>query len=99
MKLADCVTIITNNEECVIFKVKPNQFMNLVSFGCFDGDETMFRLTKGQTITCTVWHGADNKSYSWHWGYGGYTLVSDAMSKRGRMIQRMAEEMGIRVKR
>lgn len=95
-KLSTMVTIAENNEECVILKVKKNQFANLISLGCFDGDETMFRLTKGNDHTCTVWHGADNKAYAWDWGQSGYTLVSDAMSNRGRLIQNCIQnEFGI----
>ena len=81
------VTIKENNEECVILKVKKNQFENLIALGCFDGNETMFRLTKGGDHTCTVWHGTENKSYSWDWGESGYTLVSEKMKRMGSMIQ------------
>ena len=36
-KLSQMVTIMENNEQCVVLKVKKNQFANLVSLGCFDG--------------------------------------------------------------
>lgn len=95
-KLSSLVTISENNENCVILKVKKNQFANLVALGCFDGDENMFRLTKGRDHTCTVWHGEDNKSYSWHWGESGYTLVSDKLSNQGALIQRaISDDLGI----
>ena len=94
--LSTMVTIAENNEECVILKVKKNQFANLASLGCFDGTETMFRLTKGDQHTCIVWHGADNQNYSWDWGTHGYTLVSDNMSKEGSLIQNCIQnELGI----
>lgn len=91
-KLSSMVTISENNEHCVILKVKKNQSANLIALGCFDGDETMFRLTKGVDHNCTVWHGKDNKNYSWFWGYSGYTLVSSSISERGSMIQRAIED-------
>lgn len=95
-KLSTMVTIAENNEECVILKVKKNQFANLVGLGCFNGDETMFRLTKGRNHTCTVWHGPENKSYNWYWGESGYTLVSDKMDKEGSLIQNCIQnELGI----
>lgn len=95
-KLSQMVTIMENNEQCVVLKVKKNQFANLVSLGCFDGDETMFRLTKGSDHTCTVWHGPDNKHYEWHWGDSGYTLVTDSMRNRGHLIQNcISDELGI----
>lgn len=86
-KLKDFVTVSVNNDECVILKVKPRKRLDLISLGCFNGDETMFRLTKGSQHTCTVWHGVDNLHYSWDWGFGGYTLVTESMSKRGHLIQ------------
>lgn len=95
-KLSTMVTITENNEQCVVLKVKKNQLANLISLGCFDGDETMFRLTKGYDHTCTVWHGSDNKHYSWDWGESGYTLVSESVSRRGSMIQRaITDDFGI----
>ena len=87
MKLCDIVTVEVNNENCVVLKVKENSFMNLITLGCFDGKETMFRLTKGSDHTCTVWT-SDGKSYSWHWGISGYTLVSEKMKEQGRLIAR-----------
>lgn len=95
-KLSQLVTISENNEECVILKVKKNQFTNLIALGCFNGDETLFRLTKGRDHTCTVWHGAENKSYSWYWGESGYTLVSDKLDNQGSLIQRaISDDFGI----
>ena len=89
-RLCDCVKLAANNSECVILKVKEDKAFDLICLGCFDGDETMFRLTKGRNHTCTVWR--DNgKSFSWHWGFNGYTLVSDKVDKMGRMIQRCIE--------
>lgn len=89
MKLYDCVELVANNDACVILKVKPEKTMDLICLGCFDGTETLLRLTKGETHTCTVWRG--EKSFSWHWGLGGYTLVSDNTNKKGKMIQKCIE--------
>ena len=91
MKLFDCVELVQNNYDCVILKVKEGKEFDLICLGCFDGNEKMFRLTKGGDHTCTVWN-KDGKSYSWYWGESGYTLVSDNMHKRGRLIQECIEE-------
>ena len=89
-KLVNCVKIVENNEECVILEVVGSPF-DLVRLGCFNGDEKMLRLTKGKKHTCTVWT-EDGKNYSWYWGDGGYTLVSDQMAKRGKLIQECIEQ-------
>ena len=54
-KLFDLVELISNTEDAVVLKVKPGSEVDLICLGCFNGDETMLRLTKGKTITCTVW--------------------------------------------
>ena len=48
-ELCDLVEVVENNMECVVLKVKKGAGMQLIRLGCFDGDETMFRLTKGSS--------------------------------------------------
>ena len=99
MKLKDMVELAANNDECVVLKVKEGQEFNLISLGCFNGDETMFRLTKGKDVTCTVFR-QGGKSFSWHWGISGYALVSDQVSRMGKLIQNcIQKDFGIRCKR
>lgn len=86
-KLKDLVDVGVNKEDCVILNIKPGATLDLIRLGCFNGDEVMFRLTKGTQHVCTVWYGEEFKHYSWDWGEKGYTLVSDAMKRRGNLIQ------------
>lgn len=39
MKLKDMVELLSNNDACVVLKVKDGQEMNLISLGCFNGDD------------------------------------------------------------
>lgn len=71
-------------------KVKEDKFFELISLGCFNGDENYLRLTKGDTHTCTVF--SDSKTFSWEWGKAGYTAVSNNVNKKGRMIQECIEK-------
>lgn len=89
-RLSDIVKIVENNKECVVLEVvgKP---LDLIKIGYFDGNETMMRLTKGGNHTCTVWT-KNGGSYSWEWGIGGNTLVSDKMTRQGRLIQECIED-------
>ena len=84
--LSDLVKVMENNMECGVLKVKDDMQLSLIFLGCFDGNETMFRLTKGDNHTCTVFL-ADGRTYSWYWGKSGSTLVSDSTQKKGDMIQ------------
>ena len=85
-KLCYLVDIIENNEECVILKVKSNKKLDLIKLGCFDGNEELIRLTKGEDHTCTIFR-TNDKPFSWHWGRSGYTLVSDNVSTMGKLIE------------
>lgn len=95
MKLADIVKIRTNNYDLVVLEVLPDHEFDLIDLG-FHGNEKLFRLTKGRDHTCTIFSGADLKTFSWHWGYNGHTLVSPLVSDWGRMIENcIKEDFGI----
>lgn len=88
-KLANLVQVVENNKECVILEVT-GRSIDLIKLGCFNGDETMFRLTKGGDHICTVW--TNEKHYSWHWGDSGHTIVSKQTENMGKLIQECIEQ-------
>lgn len=90
MTLKEITELAINNEDCVVLKVKDNHELDLIAFGCFSGDETMIRLTKGRTITCTLFK-KNGSNFSWHWGADGFTLVTDQVRRMGQIIQRCIE--------
>jgi hypothetical protein len=93
-KLSELVTVEADNEACVVLKVKEGKAMELITLGCFDGNETLFRVTKGGNHTATIWRG--EKAFSWEWGSGGYTLVSDKVKEEQRVICNcIRNELGI----
>lgn len=95
--LTPYVTLTCNNKDCVILEVKKGHRMDLIRLGCFNGDEEMFRLTKGETVTCTVFR-KDCKPFSWSWGSRS-TLVSDEVTKMGRIIEKcVVKDFGIQVR-
>ena len=91
MKLCNLVDIIDNSLECVVLKVKDDARLDLIKLGYFTGDEDIIRLTKGENHICTVFH-KDGKNYSWDWGKSGYTIVSEEMSKKGKLIEQCITE-------
>lgn len=99
MKLSELVTVEANNEDCVVLKVKEGKDIDLILLGCFGGDEVMFRLTKGEQHTCTIWY-KDGKHFSWEWGARGYTLVSDEVATKGSVIYKcIRDDFGIKLER
>ena len=85
-RLCDLVEVVENDMECVILKVKDGVQERLIRLGYFDGDETMFRLTKGSGHTCTVFRDG-KRPISWEWGNSGYTLVCDSLYQCGNMVR------------
>ena len=88
-KLCELVDIAVNNENCVVFKVKDNTRMDMITLGCFKGDEDMIRMTKGRTPEITIFN-KDGSNYSYHFGEGSTTLISDNMMKQRTMIRECA---------
>ena len=96
MKLKDMVELAVNNEDCVVLKVKDGQEMNLISLGCFNGDEAMMRLTKGKDVACTLFR-KNGSHFAWNWGYSGFTIVSDQTRRMGQLVQQCIEnDFGIK---
>lgn len=83
--LVDLVTVIENNEECVLLEIKENSRMDLIKLGCFNGNEEMIRYTKGKNHTITIFE-KDKQPYSWDFGESGYTLVSKQEDKIRRLV-------------
>lgn len=88
-KLCELVDIAVNNENCVLFKVKDNVVMDMIALGCFKGDEDMIRMTKGRTPEITVFK-KDGSNYSYHFGEGSTTVISDNMALQRLMVRECA---------
>ncbi len=83
-KLCDLVEIEENNAECIILKIKDNSKLDLIKLGCFEGDETLIRVSKGRDNTFTIFSG--DKHFSWYHGESGYTLVSKDVDEKRKLI-------------
>ena len=93
-KLIECVDI---RYEDGTFLLQPKQSceMDLVMLG-FNGTEKWMRLQCRQHHCAGIANGeweytatickADGKSWSWHWGFDGYTLVSDSVREMQNRI-------------
>lgn len=83
-KLCELVEIEENNMDCVILKVKENSEMDLIKLGCFEGDETLIRVTKGSDNTFTVFSG--ETYFSWYQGENGHSLISKNTDQKRILI-------------
>ena len=81
-KLADCIEVITNNDNCVMLKIKEDKRMDLIATGYFNGDEEMIRMTKdNDNNSYTIWSN-NGKAFNWN----NRTLKSDNLSKLQKII-------------
>lgn len=80
-ELREIVELVSNNNNCVVFKVLPNSEMDLILLGCFGGDETLIRIANDNCRTITIFR-KDGTHYSW----GCNTLVVEEMNQMRRKI-------------
>ena len=80
-ELWEIVELVSNNNDCVVFKVLPNSEMDLILLGCFGGDETMIRIANDNYWTITIFL-KDGTHYSW----GSNTIVDEEMKQMRRKI-------------
>lgn len=93
--LKDCVEII-NEPTFVLVKVKEGKEMDMIMTGLFEGNETMFRITKGSDHNCTTWY-KNGTNWSWHHGINSCTLVADSVWKAWREIEKVIAQEGISI--
>lgn len=88
-RLCELVDIGINNEACVLFKVKDSARMDLITLGCFRGDEDMIRMTKGRQPTVTLYY-KDGGTASYYFGEGGHTVLAESGAAQREMIRECA---------
>ena len=93
-KLIDCVDMRYEDGTFLLIPRQANE-MDLVMLG-FDGTEKWYRLKCSQTHSSGLANGTweynaticnkDGKSFTWHWGFSGYDLVSDSVNQKEKKI-------------
>lgn len=85
-KLCELVDLTVNNDNCLVYKVKDDKRMDLISLGCFLGNEDMIRMTKGRTPEITVFY-KDGSTFSYHFGEGSTSGISENQKQQRTMIR------------
>ena len=92
-KLVDCVDVRYEDGTFLLIPRQADE-IDLIMLG-FDGTEKWIRLecldyNPKWTSRCYVYTATickqNGKSWSWQWGYGGYTLVSDSVRETQHKI-------------
>lgn len=95
--LKQCVEIF-DEPTFVLLKVKDGTEMDMIMTGLFEGNETMFRITKGGDHNCTTWY-KDGSNWSWHHGINGNTCVTDSVWKKWKAIEELIASEGINIEK
>ena len=97
MKLYDCVNIVEKDGTFLL--VPEMEYEGVLILLGFDGTEKWYRLQCREVgrgggsydYIATVMK-SNGQSYSWDWGYSGYTLVSPSMdAKREKIVEACKE--------
>ena len=99
-KLIDCVDMRYENGTFLLIPRQADE-MDLVMLG-FNGTEKWYRLECTQHRCSWLANGEweyvatickqDGKSWSWHWGFDGYTLVSESVRNMEKKIVEACRE-------
>ena len=92
VRLADCIEVITNNNNCVMLKIKEDKRMDLIATGYFNGDEEMIQMTKdNDNNSYTIWSN-NGKAFNWN----NRTLKSNDLRKLQKTIAKcIHHDLGI----
>ena len=98
-KLTKLVTIIHNDSDSVIIKVKKNKRMELIKTAFFNGDEDMIRVTKTKESV------GEHNTYTFfltdgsHYSASDNTLVTDNFKKKMDIVyETIHDDFGIHLK-
>ena len=91
MNIADYLTIVADNDDCVVMRFKPEiTAMDKIASGIFEPDYEMIRVTKCLNRKYTV-YATDGK----HWSWSRHTLISDGLRRKQRAIDQFINICGI----
>jgi len=71
--------IVLNTDEAILIEVVFADAIDRMSNKGFSGTEKYIKFTKGKNHTVTIYDEESKPYFSFHFGEGGYTLISDEM--------------------
>ena len=88
--------LIENNSEMVVLKVNAGDNLTIAMNPYINGTYDYISVTKGKNHILTVIK-KDGTSFSFHWGYSGYTLISDSLELLREKVMRFIASNRIRM--
>lgn len=84
-KLVDVIEIVENNNDYILLEVIGDKKQCILT-GVLNGNEEYIRVSKGKNHILTIYFKDGRNFFSYSFGEGGYTLISDNEERRKRAI-------------
>lgn len=85
--IIDVFELVENNDNLVVLKVKADDNLTIALNPYVNATYDYISVTKGKDHILTIIK-KDGTSFSFHWGYGGYTLISEDLELlRKRVVE------------
>ena len=95
-RLCDLVDLVENSKDCVVLALKDSTTpMDLIRLGGFNGDETMFRMTKSKGTTSITIFRDGEKPFSMSMGHSTTVLAENMRVARSLICECVHLDFGI----
>lgn len=92
--LSKVMKIMDRNSDRVVIKVNSDDPLTTAMYPFIPGNTAYISVTLGENHVLTVIK-KDNSTFSFHWGIGGYTLISESLEQLRREVVKFLKIEGI----
>lgn len=92
--LSKVMEIVDRNSDRVVIKVNADDPLTIAMYPFIPGNTAYITVTLGEKHVLTVIK-KDNSTFSFHWGIGGYTLISESLEQLRKEVVKFLKIEGI----
>ncbi len=95
--LSKVMKIVDRNSDRVVIEVKSDDPLTTAMYPFIPGNTAYITVTLGENHVLTVVK-KDNSTFSFHWGIGGYTLISESLEQLRKEVVNFLERNWVRLR-
>lgn len=95
--LSKVMKIVDRNSDRVVIKVSSDDPLTTAMYPFIPGNTAYITVTLGENHVLTVIK-KDNSTFSFHWGIGGYTLISESLEQLRKEVVNFLERNWVRLR-
>lgn len=92
--LSKVMKIVDRNSDRVVIEVSSDDPLTTAMYPFIPGNTAYITVTLGENHVLTVIK-KDNSTFSFYWGIGGYTLISESLEQLRKEVVNFLERNGI----